>query len=68
MLVDSPGDYDPLKPEYADWHEGWDCYEFEHGQETYSCFLMRCGGCGDLRTHVEKRPLTNAPTGETIRT
>jgi len=67
MLVDYPLDYDPLKPEYNDWHEGWDCYEFDHGSETWSVYLMRCRSCSGLRTHIEKRPLTNTPIPETLK-
>ncbi len=66
MLVDSPLDYDPLRPHYTGWHEPFDCYEFDHDGETWSVFLMRCPGCSGLHTHVEKRPLTNAPIRETI--
>ena len=68
MLVDFPLDYNPLQPAYVDWHEGWDCYEFDHGRETWSVYLMRCPSCAGLRTHVEKRPLTNAPIPETLET
>jgi hypothetical protein len=57
MRCDSPGDYDPLKPKYVEWHEGWDCYEFDHGAETWSVYLMRCTVCSTLRTHVEKRTI-----------
>lgn len=66
MLVDSPPDFDALSPKYADWHEAFDAYEFDHASgETWSCYLMRCQSCSGLHSHVEKR-LTNPPTAETI--
>lgn len=66
LRVDFPLDYDPLKPHYVDWHEGWDCYEFDHGDETWQVYLMRCGSCSRLKTHVEKIHLNNAPIQETM--
>ena len=65
-LVDSPLDYDPLKPHYTGWHEPYDCYEFDHDGETWTVYLMRCQSCSGLQTHVEKRRLTNTPIRETI--
>jgi hypothetical protein len=58
-LVDSPADYDPLKPEYRDWHESYDCYEFS----AWRVFLMRCQRCSRLFSYRENR-LTNAPLSE----
>lgn len=57
MLADRPADYDPLKPEYKDWHEGYDCYEVDHLDETWSVHLMRCPKCSGLYTHIEKRKI-----------
>lgn len=55
-LVDSPPDFDPSKPEYVDWHEGYDCYEFTTASgEHLEVYLMRCSRCSKLYNHVAKR-------------
>jgi hypothetical protein len=66
LRVDSPGDYDPLKPEYVDWHEPWDCYEFDYNGSTIEAYLMRCVECSGLREFTKKR-LTNTPTAKTMK-
>jgi hypothetical protein len=55
-LVDRPGDYDPLLPQYADWQEGFECYECDDVDgSTIAVYLMRCQRCSRVFNHVDRR-------------
>jgi hypothetical protein len=68
LRCDRRADFDPLKPEFRDWHESWECYEFDHDGKTFEAFFVRCDSCSRTSNYWQEKPLTNTPIQETIET